>query len=125
MIDLQHRLRLGGCGAFIEQWRFEMEKNRVSETLENILDSIDTICDNIETGKYNSDVSASSAVLVLARAFDLIARSDDIFFEESCDCPASNAGLDIIPSRECAYKSECLFQGNCDYCPDVNNDVFH
>lgn len=28
-----------------------MEENRVSETLENILDAIDTVCANIESGE--------------------------------------------------------------------------
>lgn len=59
-----------------------MEENRVSETLENILDAIDTVCENIERGEYSSDVSASSAVFVLARAYDLIAQYDDTEYIE-------------------------------------------
>lgn len=59
-----------------------MEQNRVSETLENILDAIDKICENIETGMYNSDASESSAVFILARAYDLIAQYDDTGYIE-------------------------------------------
>ena len=59
-----------------------MEENRVSETLESILNAIDTVCENIENGMYSNDVSASSAVFVLARAYDLIAQYDDTVYIE-------------------------------------------
>ena len=49
-----------------------MEENRVSETLENILDAIDRICDGI----------LSASAFALARTFYLIAQYDDTGYIE-------------------------------------------
>ena len=56
-----------------------MEENRVSETLENILDKIDKTLDNLERG---NEAIISAAVITLARAYDLLAQYDDTGYIE-------------------------------------------
>lgn len=56
-----------------------MEENRVSETLENILDKIDETLENLERG---NEAIISAAVFTLARAYDLLAQYDDIGYIE-------------------------------------------
>lgn len=53
-----------------------MEENRVSETLENILDKID---ENLERG---NEAIISAAVFTLAREYDLLAQYDDTGYIE-------------------------------------------
>ena len=60
-----------------------MEQNRVSETLENILDAIDRLADGI--GNYmkpETEMNLSVSVFALARVYDLIAQYDDTGYIE-------------------------------------------
>lgn len=50
-----------------------MEENRVSETLENILDKIDETLENLERG---NEAIISAAVFTFARTYDLLAQYD-------------------------------------------------
>lgn len=56
-----------------------MEENRVSETLENILDAINKTLDNLERG--NEAIIAGS-VFAFARTYDLLAQYDDTGYIE-------------------------------------------
>ena len=60
-----------------------MEENRISETLENILDGINRLVDGI--GNYNKpeiEMNLSLSVFALARTYDLIAQYDDAEYIE-------------------------------------------
>ena len=60
-----------------------MEENRVSETLENILDAIDRLVDNIgNDGKPETAMNLSASAFALARTYDLIAQYDDTGYIE-------------------------------------------
>lgn len=56
-----------------------MEENRVSKTLENILDKIDDVLENLESG--NEAIIAGS-VFGLVRAYDMLAQYDDTGYIE-------------------------------------------
>lgn len=60
-----------------------MEENRVSETLENILDAIDRLVDGI--GNYQkpeTEMNLSASAFALARTYDLLAQYDDTCYIE-------------------------------------------
>ena len=60
-----------------------MGENRISETLDNILDGIDRLVDGI--GNYNKpeiEMSLSASVFALVRAYDMLAQYDDIGYIE-------------------------------------------
>lgn len=60
-----------------------MEENRVSETLENILDAIDRLVDGIgNCQKPETEMNLSASAFALARAYDLIAQYDDTGYIE-------------------------------------------
>ena len=56
-----------------------MNDERISETLENILDKIDEVLDNLERG--NEAIIAGS-VFALARTYDLLAQYDETDYQE-------------------------------------------
>ena len=63
-----------------------MEENRVSETLENILDAIDRLVENI--GNYEkpeTEKNLSASAFAIARTYDLIAQYDDTGYIEGGD----------------------------------------
>ena len=59
-----------------------MEENRVSETLENILDKIDEVLDNLERG---NEAIIAGAVFGLARTYDLLAQYDETAYQDGED----------------------------------------
>ena len=63
-----------------------MEENRVSETLENILDAIDRLADGI--GNYNKpeiEMNLSASAYALARTYDLLAQYDETAYQDGED----------------------------------------
>ena len=60
-----------------------MEQNRVSETLENILDAIDRLADGIGNDiKPETEMNLSASAFALARTYDLLAQYDDTCYIE-------------------------------------------
>ena len=60
-----------------------MEENRVSETLENILDTIDMLANGIGAcAKPETAMNLSASAFALARAYDLLAQYDDTGYIE-------------------------------------------
>lgn len=61
-----------------------MKENRVSETLENILDAIDRLVDGIgnDCTKLATQMNLSASAFALARAYDLLAQYDDTEYIE-------------------------------------------
>lgn len=60
-----------------------MKENRVSETLENILDAINRLVDDI--GNYvkpETEMNMSLSAFALVRAYDLLAQYDDTGYIE-------------------------------------------
>lgn len=63
-----------------------MEENRVSETLENILDAIDMLVNGIgDCAKPETAMNLSASAFALARTYDLIAQYDDTGYIEDGD----------------------------------------
>ena len=63
-----------------------MEENRVSETLENILDAIDRLVDGI--GNYmkpETEMNLSASAFALARTYDLLAQYDETAYQDGED----------------------------------------
>lgn len=60
-----------------------MEENRVSETLENILDAIDMLANGIgDCAKPETAMNLSASAFALARTYDLLAQYDDTGYIE-------------------------------------------
>ena len=63
-----------------------MEENRVSETLENILDTIDMLANGIGACvKPETAMNLSASAFALARTYDMLAQYDDTGYIEDGD----------------------------------------
>lgn len=60
-----------------------MEENRINETLENILDTIDMIANGIwACVKPETAMNLSASAFAIARTYDLLAQYDDTGYIE-------------------------------------------
>jgi hypothetical protein len=60
-----------------------MEENRVSETLENILEKINDVLDYIgDRSSPDTDAKEAAVVFNLARSYDLLAAYDETAYQD-------------------------------------------
>ena len=63
-----------------------MEENRVSETLENILEKINDVLDYIgDRSSTDTDAKEAAVIFNLARSYDLLAAYDETAYQDGED----------------------------------------